>query len=152
TVPDEVFPLIQRAVDVYKDQANVRVLPVGYFKYASAFQDTPTASNPYIYRETIPSSSATLDVCCDSCAWGHNFTDAGPEFENKMAVDGFGGNASSLIGYGAPVYAFAVRGFSDGKLGCSIGPFADYVTVDFRDAAAGSDGAILTLAHELGHA
>src|SRR5262245_40825233 len=83
TVPDEVFPLIQRAIDVYKDQANVRVLPVGYFKYASAFQDTPTASNPYIYRETIPSSSATLDVCCDSCAWGHNFTDAGPEFENK---------------------------------------------------------------------
>jgi hypothetical protein len=160
---EEALLLLQAAIDTYKDQANVRILPAGYFKYASAFQDTPTASNPYVMTEANMSASDTLDVCCGGCAFGDNFKTVGPSFQQKMTLDCFGGNASALIGYGAPVCAFAVRKFTDEDdpgWGCSLGPIVDYVTVDVHDAAvAGANagdphafGSALSLAHEVGHA
>jgi hypothetical protein len=52
-----------------------------------------------------------------------------------------------VLGYGAPVIGFAVRKFEPStSAGCSVGPLADYVTVDFARADAS------TLAHEIGHA
>jgi hypothetical protein len=153
TTVAEALPLVQAAINTFKDQANVRILPLGYFKYASAFQDTPTAADAYFMTEDAASSSTTLDVCCDLCAFGHSLTTTGPSFQYKMIRDCFEGNASSLIGYGSPVCAFAVRQVEGGKWGCSLPIPADYVTVDFKGAANnGSRGAILTLAHELAHA
>jgi hypothetical protein len=153
SVDDVLLPMLQAAIDVFKEQANVRILPVGYFKYASAFANVSSASDSsFLKVETKPSTPETLDVCCDSCAFWDNLKTVGPKFQYKMVQDCFEGNASSIIGYGAPVCAFDVRSFSDKKYGCSV-PFTDYVTVDFFDAAsADTCGANLTLAHELGHA
>lgn len=158
TTVAEGLRFVQATIDVFKDQANVRVLPVGYFKYASAFQDTPTTSSAYFMTEDKPSTSETLDVCCDACAVGHALTTTGPKFQDKMMQDCSEGNVSALIGYNSPICAFAVRTFTDGKLGCSLGPFADYVTVNFHSAAKDDVcnprpvGFALALAHEIGHA
>src|SRR3989440_4913878 len=142
-----VLPYIQFAIDVFKDQANVRVLPVGAFKYSSAFADSPKASDEYTHIEDDPSDNNTLIVNCDAEGWLEDLGDVGGEFNLKMRNACFWGNARRLIGYGAPVTAFAVQRFQDGKIGCGIGPLADYVTVNFNADTSTSS----TLAHEMAH-
>jgi hypothetical protein len=127
----------------------VRVLPVALFQYSWASDERPTADASYIYVEDDSSSADTLDVCCGGCSWTNDLWLAGSKFEWKMNTDNFKGNARRGIGYGAPVCAFAVRGFSDGNDGCSLGPLEDYVTVNFNSRAAYS---MSTLAHEVAHA
>lgn len=145
---DEVLPPIQRAIDTFMGQANVRILPTGQFKYASAFRDSPVASPDYVFIEVSSSSTETLDVKCvendlfASDDWGAG----GSSFNQKLVLDMFWGNARRLIGYGGPIGAFAVRGFKTPNDGCSLGPLTDYVIVKFQE------NFLRTLAHELGHA
>jgi hypothetical protein len=150
TTNETVIPFIQFAIDTFKGQANVRILPDQPFTYTSSFSPPPRASAKYIVTTNMNSDPDTLDVNCDAAAWGADFTPAGSAFNMMMSRFDFWGNARRLLGYGAPVVAFAVRRFADGDWGCSLGPLADYVTVDFNDAAG--DETDSTLAHELGHA
>jgi hypothetical protein len=66
-----------------------------------------------------------------------------------MMKEAFWDSAKRLTGIGAPVYAFAVRTFTDGKRGCSLGLLGDYVTVNFNPT---DDPKMTTLAHEVAHA
>ena len=136
---------IQTAIDVFKEEANVRIIP-----------SAPDGS--YLHFESSPSDSDTLDVCCDTCAFAVNLGTPGAKFRSKMAAVDFSGAGRRLIGVGSPVCAFAVRGYSDGKTGCCI-PESDYITVGFKiEQALTSDQVSrgrkirTTLAHELGHA
>ncbi len=78
------------------------------------------------------------------CAEGSYRADLGPggAFFRRFAVKG------PATGSGAPITVFVVRDVL-GKAGCSLGPLADYVTVDMT-ALTGRTKRVLV--HELGHA
>ncbi|SRR6266571_5573474 len=140
-----VDPYVQFAINAYKRQANIRVLPDALFVYASAFDGPPHASDAYIDVDSGNSSSTTLDVRCEGVVWARDLTTSGSAFNWMMIRDCFWGNGRRLLGYGAPIAAIAVRKFTDGDEGCALGWAADYVTVDFSGDSS-------TLAHEMGHA
>ncbi|MFN2503202.1 MAG: hypothetical protein ABR540_03025 [Acidimicrobiales bacterium] len=136
---------IQFLKEVFADQVNTSIVDVDDRLIVTLDHAAPTAA---------------LDVGCDGEALGESLGAAGDYFRNKMAETWHG----SLTGYGAPVTAFVVRDV-DGKLGCSLGPLTDYVTVDLEgfeyDAPAPVDPfddvgnapePPSTLAHEIGHA
>jgi len=145
----DVLTALEFAIVTFKQQANVRLVPLGPFQYTSKFADTPTASLAFVTTESDNSDSTTLDVNCDLAGWGDDFVMPGNQFELKMSRDGFWGNTRRIAGYGAPVCVFAVRSFNDGDVGCSMGPLSNYVTVNFNDRG---DSTFSTMAHELGHA
>jgi hypothetical protein len=146
----EILPLLQVAIDTFKGQANVRLIPVGPFNFTSPFQDLPTASLDYIYTESTISDPGTLDVNCGGDLFLDDLGTVGFKFNNKLTDDFFYAGWRRVLGYGAPVIAFAVRSFKDrenpDRAGCSLGPLADWVVVDFGHASP------RTLAHEFGHA
>jgi len=142
----QVMTYLQMAIDVFKSEPNVRVLPLGPFVYSSAFQDTPKASDDYYTTMTSPSSAKTLDVNCGGQGLADDLGPAGSRFNYEMGRYCFWGNFRRLIGYGSPIAAFTVRRFTGGDIGCSMGPLADYVLVDFSARSP------RTLPHEMGHA
>jgi hypothetical protein len=149
-----VLAALEFAIVTFKQQANVRLVPVGPFQYTSKFADTPAATTAFVTTESDNSDATTLDVNCDLAGWGDDFMEAGSQFEKKMSWDGFWGNTRRIVGYGAPVCVFAVRSFKPGEdgrpdVGCSMGPLSNYVTVNFNDSG---DPTFSTMAHELGHA
>jgi hypothetical protein len=118
-------PHIDEAKRIYDDQANVELIVEGIHTIRAAAPDW------------------VLDVSCDASAWWEDLWAPGGWFELNANAECFEGNARRLIGWGAPVVVFVVRDVK-GKLGCSLGPFSDYVTVEGQNA--------ICLAHELGHA
>lgn len=150
--PKLVQPFIEAAIQTFHGQANVRIIPVGPFEYSSPFQDVPTAGLNYVHVEQRPSDADTLDVKCgdDVADFFDDVVDdlgvAGSKFNQKLTFDLFWANFRRVIGYGAPIGAFAVRSFKTRHVGCSLGPLSDYVVVDFTKAN------VRMLAHELGHA
>jgi hypothetical protein len=164
-----IYRDIQYLINTFRAEMNIRVLPTDLFMYQSAFTSNNNSLENFVKTDDSVSSDRTLDVCCDSCAAGDDLTSIGSSFNLMMARLGFTTNARRLIGYGAPIIAFAVRSYTDGKAGCSIGPLSDYVTVKFNETQSGgmfpggpfipmdqltndkSLDAVTDLAHEAGH-
>ncbi len=163
TKMEVVYRDIQFLINTFREQMNIRVLPTNLFIYKSAFSEDNFSLENFVKIADNKGSNRTLDVCCDECAVADDLTLIGSTFNMEMARMGFSTNARRLLGYGAPVIAFAVRSFSDGKAGCSIGPLSDYVTVLFNETqnSAGTPignltsdkplDAVTDLAHEVGH-
>jgi len=145
---------VQFAIDVFKSAANVRIVPLGRFRNGSGDGEMPTGGDDYIrYADGMSGNAGeSLDVHCGSEAWQEDLATTGSDFEAMMTEYCFDGGARKVVGAGAPVCAFAVRSFrTPRKVGCSLGPLTDYVTVMFR-GENGSEVDRSTLAHELGHA
>ncbi len=140
---NDVIDAAQKAIDVYKDQVNVRIIPVKPFLFSSGFANSDRADNSWIHFAEAPSSPNVLELNCGTDGWGEDFTDIGTYFEQLASRQCFFGNFRSLIGYGAPVILFIVRDVK-GKSGCSNGPLSDYATVKASTP--------LSLKHEAGHA
>lgn len=70
---------------------------------------------------------AALDVHCTDGAWRDDLGQAGAFFRSLMAST----TAGTLIGYGQPVTVFVVRSITTHN-GCSLGPAADYVTIEAK--------------------
>ncbi len=107
-----------------KDRFNVKLR-----KYSKTFVET--------IKEPAP--TAALDVSC-SGAWGEEFGEAGDYFAKHLA--GWNGIPISLT---FPITAFVVRDVKD-KIGCSLGPLTDYITISPAGVKSTN-----TLAHEVGH-
>lgn len=118
-------PHIDDAKNIYDTEANVELI----------VED--------IHTVLAPAPERALNVGCDTSAWWEDLWLTGSWFELNANSECLEGNARRLLGWAAPVVVFAVRDV-EGKLGCSLGPFADYVTVEGQNA--------ICLAHELGHA
>lgn len=156
-----LYRAIQFLINTYREQLNVRVIPVRAFRYASPFADEEVANDDYIATETQSNPPNLIDVCCDTCEAGENLVDRGSQYNLKLSKAAFWGGMRRLTGYGAPIVAFAVRSYKDGKAGCSLGPLTDFVTVMFQDSDQSIPGAQLTsdkslgaitdLAHEISH-
>lgn len=160
---DIVKRYIQYAMHTFRQEVNVRLVQVRFFAYNPAFQEDTTPLEKFIDTNDTWRTDQSLDVCCDLCAYGQDLALQGSVFNMKMSVRGFLSSGRRLLGYGAPVIAFAVRSFSDGKAGCSLGPLSDYVTIRFNTGIDTSIeygsltpdkslDAVTDLAHEIGHA
>lgn len=164
-----VYRDVQYLINTFRSEMNIRVMPTNLFMYRSAFSDDNYSLEDFVITDYGVSSNRLLDVCCDECAGGDDLTSIGTDFNMMMIRLGFSTNARRFIGYGAPIIAFAVRSYTDGKAGCSLGPLTDYVTVKFNETQSGgmypggvflpmneltadkSIDAVSDLAHEVAH-
>ena len=122
---ESLQPAIDAAKNIYDSAANVELIVEG------------------IHTISGEAPGNALDVSCGSTAWGEDLWLPGGWFEVTANEECFEGNARRLIGWAAPVVVFVVRDVKD-NLGCSLGPFSDYVTIE------GSNP--ICMAHEIGHA
>jgi len=137
---------IQAAIDIYADQANVRVVPMAWFHLSSPFGSAGTADADWVALPDGPSDASVLDVSTNVAAWGEDFWMTGTRFHWLAGWLWKWGLPRRILGYGAPVALFAVRTIN-GATGVSLGPLSDYITAVGTETADKT-----TLAHELGHA
>ncbi|MCH7663452.1 MAG: hypothetical protein IH859_06245 [Chloroflexi bacterium] len=143
--PEEVMQGLIHVIQTMFASAKILVLPV----WDTANQTKPGTKVPLeeeLWVKTNPESSRAnvLDVGCDLKAITEDLLTTGAEFEFLMASLNFRGNFRRVIGYGAPVIVFVVSSIGRNKLGCSIGPLSDYVTIVKNEVSC--------ICHELGHA
>jgi hypothetical protein len=156
---------VQCAMNIYRQECNIRVIPIRYAQYQTSFDASTEADSSFIFRDDGTAPDRILDVCCEACAFGVDIGSAGADYQLIMSRLTFWGNGRRLLGYGAPIVAFTVRSFRDSAVGCSLGPLTNYVTVEFRDSQHGPGGLtnaqltpdvrlgrVSTLAHEIAHA
>jgi len=123
--PASLAPDIAKAVTIFKDAAKVDFIVEG------------------IHTVKNPSPERNLKVSCGAGSWWDDLWLPGSYFEVTANTECFDGIARRITGYASPVIVFVVEEV-EGKLGCSLGPFSDYVTV--------TGGNPICLAHEVGHA
>jgi hypothetical protein len=121
-----LMPTIQAAQATWKSAANVKLI----------VEDVHTVIR-------TDERERNLEVGCDTAAWTDDLLLKGSNFELYANTYCFYGAGRRLIGWAAPVVVFVVEDVI-GKLGCSLGVFSDYVTIEAKDPKC--------LAHELGHA
>ncbi len=124
--PGDLTIAVDYATKRLKDRFNVKLLP-----YSKNMIE--------IIKEPAP--KAALTVGCGGGAFKDEFGEAGEFFANHLA----GWNAIP-ISLTFPITVFVVHDIQ-GKMGCSLGPLTDYVTLDLDGVKSDS-----TLAHEIGHA
>lgn len=118
----------EEAQRIFSQQAHVRLL----------------AATPSTVVVPVPSPVSALNVHCDDGAWQEDLDGAGDYFRKNCAQT----TSGRWIGYAAPVTVFIVRDISN-KGGCSLGPLADYVTLE---AGMLNRARSRLLAHEVAHA
>jgi hypothetical protein len=144
STPTRVLQDLQDVIDVYKDEANVRVLPVRWLQLSTPFSKREKADERYVRTSPKPSMKSLLDVECSGATWLKDLGARGSGYQLHMTKLGFWGGLRRILGYGAPLTAFIVRDIKN-ALGCSLGPLTDYIT------AILVPGDTTTLFHELGH-
>jgi Matrixin len=102
------------------------------------------AEEPLVTTLQEPAPRASLESPCAEGWWRADLGAGGAFFRRHQARSRRG----TTTGSGAPITVFVVRDVI-GKAGCSLGPLADYVTVD---GGALRGRTLRVLAHELGHA
>jgi hypothetical protein len=140
----DVLPHLQSAIDTYREEANIRVIPSKPFQYDSPFGDDETATEDWIHVPEGRSTGELLDVDCGGGALGKDLGLTGSQAEFLSITDCFYGKWRRVLGYGAPIIVIVVRDVA-GRLGCSLGPLSDYVTIEGGNPP-------ICLAHEVGHA
>ena len=102
---------IDEARRIFKEQANVVI--------------KPEINSEMIKSMASPAPASALDVGCNRRAYREGLSEAGDYFESHSGR----GPRGSFLTRSAPITVFVVRSI-EGKSGCSLGPLADYVTVD----------------------
>lgn len=146
TTPD-VVAMLQLAADVYKRDANVRLVPLRPFKYSTGFLGAETVDASWVQVDSNNSDADLLDPPCNAAG---EWWLPGSKFQFKISTLCFYGSWRRVTGYGAPITVFIVRDIP-GALGCGIG-IVDYVTVDGMAAdPANINYSPRTIGHEIGH-
>jgi hypothetical protein len=143
--------VLQLAADVYKRDANIRIIPSRPFKYSSGFADAETVDDSWVIVDYNNSDTKVLDVPCESGSAGADWLLPGSIFQRKSSSLCFFGSWRRVLGYGAPVTCFIIRSIPGGYLGCSTW-ITDYVTIDGENIIPPNPlTSPSVLAHELGH-
>ncbi len=139
--------LLQVAANVFKRDANVRLVPLAPFKYDSGFAGAPIVTADWVVTESGGSDGDTLDAPCNA---GSDWWLGGSKFQFKVSTNCFFGAWRRVTGYGSPVTCFVIRSIP-GAFGCSLW-ITDYLTV-IQQAPVRPPGLInrRVLAHEAGH-
>ncbi|MCP3964393.1 MAG: hypothetical protein GY719_41725 [bacterium] len=143
-----VVALLQVAVDVYKRDANIRIIPAGPFKYATGFAGAEKVDSRWVTRDTGNSGAALLDA---PCGGGGDWLETGAGFQLKSGTLCLFASWRRVVGYGAPITCFIVRSIPGPmpSSGCALW-ITDYATVVGETTLPPSSPR--TLGHELGHA
>lgn len=80
---EQVIPMLQLAADVYKRDANVRLIPSQPFKYDSGFSDADMVHAGWITNDGSNSDSDTLDAPCSA---GSDWLLGGTKFQFKSST------------------------------------------------------------------
>lgn len=146
--------MLQLAVDVYKRDANVRIIPLRSFKYSTGFSGAETVDDTWIIVDGRNSDANLLDVPCGGDGAAFEWLLSGSLFQLKSSTLCFFGSWRRVSGFGSPVTCFIIRSIpgDPAKLGCSLW-ITDYVTIDGEDITPpATPTSPRTLGHELGHA
>jgi hypothetical protein len=138
--------LLQLACDVYKRDANVRILPLAPFQYDSGFAGAEQVTDEWIQVVSGSGDPELLDLPCGGGGAGADWLTAGSKIQWLSSTRCFYGAWRRVLGYGAPITVLFIRSVP-GSLGCGLW-ITDYVTV----ASAAFRQSPRTAAHELGHA
>lgn len=139
----EMLQALKVAVQIYRREANVRLVPAIPWFAEGAFAGPTSPADSWL--GVGDSDTHRLDVGCALQAVGEDIGRVGGVLAWRALRHHPFGIGRRLLGSGAPLVVFAVGSVAGGRLiGCSLGPLTDYVTVDI-----GRPGC---LAHELGHA
>jgi hypothetical protein len=139
----KMLQALQLAAQIYRKQANVRLMPANPWSMQGAFAGPaePTAAWLAVGHPDI----ARLDLGCALRAASEDMGCVGGRFAWHALRYHVFGVARRLLGTGAPIIVFGVQSVDGGRLaGCSLGPLTDYVTVATDQP--------ICVAHELGHA
>lgn len=144
----DVVAMLQLAADVYKRDANIRIIPLRPFKYSSGFAGAETVDESWIHVDENNSDSDLLDP---EDSFANEWWLAGSKFQFKISTLCFYGSWRRVTGFGAPITVFIVRDTRPNALGRSIG-IADYVTVDgMASDPSNFNYSPRTVGHEMGH-
>jgi hypothetical protein len=137
--------LLQLAVDVYKRDANVRILPLRPFKYSTGFDNAETVDESWVIFDNWTSDSDLLDIPCNA---GSDWLLTGSGLQFRSSTLCFSSASwRRVLGYGAPITCFIIRSVG-GDLGCDLW-VTDYITIQNQTLPFMSPR---TIGHELGHA
>lgn len=145
---ENVVALLQVAVDVYKRDANVRIIPLAPFKYSTGFLGAETVDDNWVIVDSSNSDGTLLDVPCNGGGAGADWLGTGSGFQFKSSTLCFFGSWRRVLGYGSPVTCFIIRSIPD-ALGCALW-ITDYATIVGENTVPPSSPR--TLGHEVGHA
>ena len=138
--------LLQVACDVYKRDANVRIIPLAPFKSSTGFAGAETVTADWIQVDSSSGDSDTLDVPCEGGGVGADWVLTGSKFQMLTTSHCVFGAWRRVLGYGAPITIFFIRSIP-GAVGCALW-ITDYATVA-SDALPQSPR---SAGHEIGHA
>ena len=142
----DVVKWLQNAVDVFKREANVRVMRGEPFHYTSGFGDSETVTTDWIHLPGDPSAKRILDLGGEAATMGADLVGPGSDYNKIAILNCFYGTWRKLVGYGAPITIFIIRSLEEGS-GRSLGPLTDYVVIGGGQNINETD-----VTHELGHA
>lgn len=148
----EAVQLLQLACNVYKRDANIRIVPLGPFQYDTGFDGAETVDETWLNVVEGVEDPEVLDVPCEGGGAGAEWWTPGSKLQLLSSTRCFYGAWRRVLGYGAPITVFFIRSVP-GALGCGLW-ITDYVTVA-SNALPGTrttPASPRTAAHELGHA
>lgn len=144
---DFAVAMLQLAANVYKRDANVRIVPLRPFKYSTGFSGAETVDASWVITDGGNSDGTLLDVPCDAAGAGEDWLGAGSGFQFKASTLCFFGSWRRVVGYGSPISCFIIRSIP-GALGCALW-ITDYATI--VGEAFVPPTSPRTLGHECGH-
>jgi hypothetical protein len=140
-----VLPWLQRAVDVYKEEANVRIIPVGPFQYASGFSGNRTVTDDWITVSTDRETARTLDLGGEGETAGSDLVEPGSTYNKLAMMHCYYGSWRKVVGYGSSITVIFIRSLEEG-VARSLGPLTDYIVLGGQQRLDAT-----TVAHEIGH-
>jgi len=121
---DNAVAMLQLAANVYKRDANIRLVPLRPFFYSTGFRGAETVDASWVQIDSSASQSNILDAPCNA---GGEWLVEGSILQLKGSTMCFYGAWRRVLGYGAPITCFIVRSMPN-ALGCSL-VITDYVGV-----------------------
>jgi hypothetical protein len=141
---DNAVAMLQLAADVFKRDANIRLVPLRPFYYSTGFNGAAMVDASWVQTDSAQSQSNILDAPCNA---GGEWLVEGSLLQLKTSTLCFYGAWRRVLGYGAPITCFLVRSMP-GALGCSLF-ITDYVSV-IGNFNLPPDSP-RTVGHEVGH-
>ncbi len=145
-----VVAVLQLAADVFKRDANIRLIPSRPFNYSTGFEGAPQVDESWIHIDSRSSPTEVLDAG-DSVA--NEFGIVGSILQMKMTSLCFYGAWRRITGFGAPITVFFIRNTLPNSSGRSLW-ITDYVFVNGNTTEIFTSGLqrnARTAAHEIAH-
>jgi hypothetical protein len=104
--PQYAVALLQLAANVYKRDANVRIVNLKPFNYSSGFGGAEQVTEDWVTTESGSSDADLLDIPCGGGGAGADWWLVGTQLQFKSSTHCFFGAWRRVLGYGAGFGAF----------------------------------------------